>query len=103
MFFPVDEHFLYYIIFYVCVYIYIYISFCILFIFFFHPFVSLSSNGITLFTLKSVVDAFGAAAFSDLNDNDANISGLQPINGFVTPAIPNRTTLLRYSSKIEAR
>ena len=61
--------------------------FIFLLYFFFHPAVSLSSDGIALLTLKSAVDAPGAAAFSDWNDADAtpcrwsgvtcaNISGL---------------------------
>lgn len=54
---------------------------------FFHLAVSLSSDGIALLTLKSAVDATGATALSDWNENDAtpcrwsgvtcaNISGL---------------------------
>ncbi|TKY65766.1 inactive leucine-rich repeat receptor protein kinase [Spatholobus suberectus] len=45
--------------------------FILLFFFFFHPAVSLSSDGIALLTLKSAVDASGAAVFSDWNDGDA--------------------------------
>ncbi|XP_027352617.1 receptor protein kinase-like protein ZAR1 [Abrus precatorius] len=45
--------------------------FILLFFFFFHPAVSLSSDGIALLTLKSAVDASSAAAFSNWNDADA--------------------------------
>ncbi|XP_058737096.1 receptor protein kinase-like protein ZAR1 [Vicia villosa] len=58
----------------------------ILLLFYFHPVISLSSDGLALLTLKSAVNGDSAAAFSDWNENDltpcqwsgiscANISG----------------------------
>lgn len=44
--------------------------FFFIFLFFFHPVVSLSSDGLALLTLKSAVDGDGATAFSDWNEND---------------------------------
>ncbi|XP_061362119.1 receptor protein kinase-like protein ZAR1 [Gastrolobium bilobum] len=61
--------------------------FLLFLLFFFHPVVSLSSDGLALLTLKSAVDGGGASVLSDWNDGDptpcrwsgiscANISGL---------------------------
>ncbi|KAK7339964.1 hypothetical protein VNO77_20654 [Canavalia gladiata] len=48
-----------------------FILFIIFLFFFFHPIVSLSSDGIALLTLKSAVDGTGAVTFSNWNDGDA--------------------------------